>query len=141
MRAIAHAVCIAYIYGVTHATDTAHIRPVKRLNFTLDEETVRLLGDLAQRLFEGNKSLTIRSALQSLASHAGHDGWVINGYAPTELQKRACCHTCGVAYPKGEILFRPVFERGASPAALPELPTETWLDCCDCASRTIDVID
>ena len=132
-----YCVCI----GDTHATDIVHIRPVKRLNFTLDEDTVQLLGDLAERLFEGNKSLTIRSALQRLASHAGHDAWVINGYAPTELRKRACCHTCGVAYPKGEILFRPVFERGASPTALPQLPTETWLDCSDCASRASDAID
>jgi hypothetical protein len=111
---------------------------VKRLNFTLDDETVRLLGDLADRLYSGNKSLTIRSALQSLASHAGHDGWVIHGYTPTELNKGANCHTCGVSYPKGEVLFRPVFERGASPSALPELPTETWLDCGDCASKLAD---
>ena len=59
---------------------------MQRLNFTLDRETVTLLSELAQQKFyQGNKSQTIRAALQSLATHTGHAGWVINGYTPTEL--------------------------------------------------------
>jgi len=36
---------------------------------------------------------------------------------------------------EGDVLFRPVFERGASPDALQHIPSETWLDCPDCAEE------
>ncbi len=29
------------------------------------------------------------------------------------------------------MLYRPVFERGQSPRALPRIPAEAWLDCPD----------
>ena len=80
-----------------------------------------------------------RAALQSLAAHVGHDGWIIAGYAPVELRDDASCHTCGGAHSKGEVLFRPVFERGNSPRALETLPTEDWLDCTDCVHRNVSV--
>ena len=110
---------------------------MQRLNFTLDKETVDLLAELAQKFYAGNKSQTIRAALQSLAAHTGHGGWVITGYAPTELDAATDCHTCGTAYGKGDVLFRPVFERGYSPKAVAALPTESWLDCPDCVNRNI----
>ncbi len=56
---------------------------MQRLNFTLDKETVASLSELAQNFYQGNKSQTIRAALQSLAFHTGHAGWVISGYTPT----------------------------------------------------------
>ena len=103
-----------------------------RLNFTLDEEAVQLLEQLAARYYHGNKSQTVRAALESLAAHAGHDGWVITGYAPVQLATEAACHTCGVSHPEGDVLFRPVFERGTSPKALTHIPSEVWLDCSGC---------
>lgn len=110
---------------------------MKRLNFTLDEEAVQLLQDLSEQYYGGNKSQTVRAALESLAAHTGHDGWVITGYTPTELAAEAACHTCGTAHAEGDVLFRPVFERGQSPGALPRIPAEVWLDCSDCAEGRV----
>jgi hypothetical protein len=110
---------------------------MQRLNFTFDDATVQLLDRLANEHFRGNKSLTVRAALESLASHAGHPGWVIGGYVPVEVNDLAACHTCGDAYQKGTILYRPVFERGESAAALPRIPSENWLDCPQCVEETV----
>lgn len=108
---------------------------MKRRNFTLDEETVRLLDELSGRYYEGNKSQTVRAALESLAAHIGHEGWVITGYTAKELDTDANCHTCGTSHHEGEVLYRPVFERGSSPTALPHMPSERWLDCPGCAEK------
>lgn len=110
---------------------------MQRLNFTLDEETVRLLERLAATFYGGNKSQTVRAALESLAAHAGHDGWVIAGYTPAPLDADAACHSCGTAHHPGEVLFRPVFERGVSAQALPHIPAEVWLDCPDCVEERL----
>jgi hypothetical protein len=106
-----------------------------RLNFTLDDATVSLLERLSADYYGGNKSLTVRAALESLAAHIGHAGWVIAGYSPVTIQGRAACHTCGEAHEQGEVLFRPVFERGEGPTALPHIPTEMWLDCPTCVEQ------
>lgn len=103
-----------------------------RLNFTLDEATVSLLNRLADRLYDGNKSQTVRAALESLAAHAGQEGWVIAGYTPVRLDEAADCFHCGEHHGRGEVLFRPVFRRGLGRDALPELPSEPWLDCGQC---------
>jgi hypothetical protein len=108
---------------------------MKRLNFTLDSETVTLLEELAQKYYSDNKSQTVRAALESLAAHTGHEGWVIAGYTPKELDDEISCHTCGEAHNEGEVLYRPVFERGSSPAALPSIPSENWFDCPQCAEQ------
>jgi hypothetical protein len=108
---------------------------MKRLNFTLDEDTVSLLEELASKFYNGNKSQTVRAALESLAAHTGHEGWVIAGYTPKELDDSVKCHGCGDAHEKGEVLYRPVFEKGKSPAALPAMPTENWLDCPQCVEE------
>ena len=110
---------------------------MRRLNFTLDDATIALLDRLAATYYDGNKSQTVRAALESLAVHAGHDGWVIAGYTPVELDGTAACHTCGEAHREGEVLFRPVFERGQRPGALPHIPAEVWLDCPDCAEQQL----
>ncbi|MDX1587194.1 MAG: hypothetical protein R3222_10625 [Balneolaceae bacterium] len=108
---------------------------MKRLNFTLDQDTVHLLEDLAKKFYEGNKSQTVRAALESLAAHTGHQGWVITGYTPKKVEGQVNCHGCGETHADGEILYRPVFERGNSPSALPKIPSENWLDCPDCAEK------
>ena len=108
---------------------------MQRLNFTLDKETVASLSELAQKFYQGNKSQTIRAALQSLASHTGHAGWVISGYTPTEVSSTTFCHTCGAEYGKGDLLYRPVFDRGFSHKAVVDLPTEAWLDCSSCVTQ------
>ncbi len=110
---------------------------MKRLNFSLDAETVALLETLSEKYYRGNKSRTIRESLQSLAAHAGHDGWVIAGYSPVELQSGADCTTCGTSYKKGDVLFHPVFERGSSLKAMVNLPKEDWLDCPTCVERNV----
>lgn len=107
---------------------------MKRLNFTLDGETVDLLSRLAEAYYGGNKSQTVRAALESLASHIGHEGWVVKGYVPAVAPENAECHSCGTAQRDGEILYRPVFERGASASALPAIPTEDWLECPTCVN-------
>ena len=111
---------------------------LRRLNFTLDIETVDLLSELAQTFYNGNKSQTIRAALQSLATHTGHAGWVINGYTPIELSSATSCHSCGVKYRKGDLLYRPVFERGFSHKAVADLPTKSWLDCSGCVTQNTE---
>ncbi len=108
---------------------------MRRLNFTLDQDTITLLERLADRYYGGNKSQTVRAALESLAAHTGHDGWVIAGYTPVALDDDIDCHTCGEVHYEGEVLFRPVFERGQSPVALPHIPAEVWLDCPTCAEQ------
>ena len=112
---------------------------MQRLNFTLDTDTVRILERLAADYYDGNKSRTVRAALESLAAHVGHDGWVIKGYTPVSAHADVTCHSCGSDYKEGDVLFRPVFERGASPQALPNIPTEPWLDCSDCAEERLIV--
>ncbi|MSP12285.1 MAG: hypothetical protein EXR62_04920 [Chloroflexi bacterium] len=108
---------------------------MQRLNFTLDDNTVELLERLAEKYYSGNKSLTVRAALESLAAHAGHEGWVITGYTPVVIAEESACHTCGETHDKGEVLYRPVFERGASSKALPKIPAENWLDCSHCVEQ------
>jgi hypothetical protein len=108
---------------------------MQRLNFSLDAGTVELLDRLASEYYAGNKSRTVRAALESLAVHIGHDGWVVRGYVPTPVAGEVSCHTCGEEHHQGEVLFRPVFERGQSPRALPTMPTEEWLECTDCVER------
>ena len=105
---------------------------MKRLNFTFDDETEELLEQIAERYYHGNKSLTVRAALESLATHLGHAGWVVTGYAPAVLGQEESCHSCGTAFAEGEVLYRPVFGRGLSPDALPAIPQEDWLDCSRC---------
>ena len=103
-----------------------------RLNFTLDSETVELLERLADKFYGSNKSATVRAALESLATHVGHEGWVVSGYTPVLVDADIDCHSCGQTKHEGETVYRPVFERGASPAALPHIPAEPWLDCSEC---------
>jgi hypothetical protein len=45
---------------------------MQRLNFTLDDATVQLLDRLAEKYYHGNKSLTVRSALEWLGRHRLH---------------------------------------------------------------------
>lgn len=106
---------------------------MKRLNFTLDDETAALLETLASKLFGGNKSLAVRSAVESLAAHSGHVGWVISGFTPVQLDEETACHCCQESFKPGATLYRPVFEKGVSPQALEHLPSSQWLDCETCA--------
>ena len=110
---------------------------MKRLNFTLSDDAVTLLERLADTYYGGNKSHTVRAALESLSAHLGHDGWVISGYTPVRAEADASCHTCGTVPTEGSVLFRPVFERGNSPHALQRIPTEEWLDCSTCAEERL----
>ena len=106
-----------------------------RINFTCDEATLRLLERLSDTYYSGNKSLTIRAALESLAAQAGHEGWVITGYTPVVIQARASCHTCGDTHGEGDVLYRPVFGRGDGPRAIPRIPAEDWLACPTCVEQ------
>jgi hypothetical protein len=110
---------------------------MKRLNFTIDDETVDMLDQIADLYYHGNKSLTVRAALESLATHLGHAGWVICGYVPAVLQADASCHSCGREYPEGDILYRPVFQRGHAAGALAQIPQENWLDCPKCVEERV----
>jgi len=105
---------------------------MKRLNFTLDGETVKLLDRLAKKYYKGNKSQTVRAALESLAAHQGHEGWVITGYTPTKADQDVNCHSCGSEQNEGNVLFKPVFERGSSPSAIKSIPSEEWVECPSC---------
>ena len=108
---------------------------MKRLNFTLDNSTVDLLKDLAEKFYDGNKSQTVRAALESLASHQGHDGWIIAGYTPLTAEQKVICHTCGSEKSEGDVLFKPVFERGTSPKAIQHIPKEEWMECTSCVEK------
>lgn len=105
---------------------------MQRLNFTLDDQTVGLLDKLADTYYGGNKSLTVRAALESLAAHTRHDGWIVSGFTAVVLDTQATCHTCGENHKQGEVLYRPVFERGHGKRAMPTLPKEIWLECASC---------
>ncbi len=104
---------------------------MQRLNFTLDKSTVELLEKLSGA-YGGNKSQTVRAALEFLAHHQGSSGWVIKGYTATRIEEKSSCHTCGESHPEGEVLYTPVFELGEGASALKTLPAEVWLDCNDC---------
>jgi hypothetical protein len=110
---------------------------MKRVNFTLDDATLDLLSSLADKAYGGNKSLAIRAAVESLAAHSGHAGWVVAGYTPATVEEPTECHSCHASFIGGEILYRPVFQRGVSPVAMLVLPREPWLDCPTCAGRSI----
>lgn len=106
---------------------------MKRLNFTLDDETIALLNRIAEQYYHGNKSQAVRAAVESLAAHLGHEGWVVAGFVPVEVDANAECHTCHRCFEPGETLYRPVFRKGRAPKAMPQLPREQWLECGDCA--------
>lgn len=108
---------------------------MQRLNFTLDDATVGLLDTLSEQRFGGNKSQTVRAALEALAGRSGDAGWVVTGYTSIELDKRAACHHCGGQHARGTVMYRPVFERGAGPQAIKTLPAQIWLDCPDCVAK------
>jgi hypothetical protein len=36
---------------------------------------------------------------------------------------------------EGDVLYRPVFERGEGPRAMPKIPRENWLDCSNCVEQ------
>jgi hypothetical protein len=108
---------------------------VKRLNFTFDDDTTDLLEQISDVYYHGNKSLTVRAALESLATHLGHAGWVVSGYAPVVLERLENCHSCGTSYSAGKILYHPVFQRGRAPDALRQIPQENWLDCSACIEQ------
>lgn len=105
---------------------------MKRLNFTLDDNTVQLLEKLAGKYYHNNKSQTVRAALESLASHAGQEGWVIKGYTPMKTDHQTRCHECGSDQSEGTVLYKPVFERGSSPGAIQNIPSEEWVECPNC---------
>jgi ferredoxin len=108
---------------------------MKRLNFTLDNSTVELLKKLAEKYYSGNKSQTVRAALESLAAHQGHEGWVISGYTPVRTDHEVNCHSCGTEHSEGNILFRPVFEKGNSQEAIQRIPNEEWVECSLCVEN------
>ena len=108
---------------------------MKRLNFTLDNSTVELLNNLSEKFYKGNKSQTVRAALESLAARQGHDGWIITGYTPMRVDHEVNCHTCGTEHEEGKILFKPVFERGNSPSAIQQIPSEEWVECNQCVEK------
>ncbi len=108
---------------------------MKRLNFTLDKNTVSLLNTLAVKYYGGNKSQTVRAALESLAARQGHDGWVISGYTPLRIDHEVSCHTCGSEQEEGKVLFKPVFEKGNSPEAIKQIPSEEWVECQLCIDK------
>lgn len=105
---------------------------MKRLNFTLDDSTVDLLNRLSEKYYEGNKSQTVRAALEGLAAHQGHDGWIITGYTTTRAAHEVSCHNCGSEQSEGNVLFKPVFEKGNSPSAIKQIPSEEWVECPQC---------
>ena len=109
---------------------------MQRLNFTLDDGTIELLQQLADGYYAGNKSHTVRAALESLAVHANHEGWVIGGYVPVVVDSLTPCHDCGEAYREGAVLYRPMFQRGDGPHVWPTLPAENWLACSECVQAT-----
>lgn len=109
---------------------------MQRLNFTLDKPTVRLLDKLS-RAYGGNKSQTVRVALEFLAHHQGSSGWVIKGYTATRIEEESACHTCGEAHTEGDVLYTPVFELGEGAGALKTLPDEVWFDCNHCVREHI----
>ncbi len=108
---------------------------MKRLNFTLDDSTVELLVKLSKKYYKGNKSQTVRAALESLAAHEGHDGWVVAGYTPLRVDHSVYCHTCGDEQAEGKVLYKPVFEKGNSPSAIKEIPAEEWVECQMCIKK------
>lgn len=105
---------------------------MKRLNFTLDSETVDLLNRLSEEWYKGNKSQTVRAALESLAAHAGKRGWIVKGYTPDRSAASVECHECGSRQSKGNLIFRPVFERSTGPSAIENIPNEEWVECVTC---------
>jgi hypothetical protein len=111
---------------------------MKRLNFTLDDETITLLNRIAAQYYHGNKSQVVRAAIESLAAHLGHEGWVVAGFVPVEVDANAECHTCHRHFEPGETLYRPVFRKGRAPKAMPQLPRELWLECSDCAQVLVN---
>lgn len=106
---------------------------MRRINFTLDEETIGLLGAIADQQFGGNRSRAIRAAVESFGSKLGTEGWVVSGFTPVEVKEPTHCHCCSRVFDLGQTLYQPVFERGASPRALNALPSDQWLDCATCA--------
>lgn len=110
---------------------------MRRINITIDSETQELLNTLATQFYGGNRSFTIRAALQSLASQVGQQGWVIRGYVPVAADPSTACHSCGRESLPNDVFYRPVFERGGGQHAFSHLPHTNWLDCQECAEKQV----
>ena len=103
-----------------------------RLNFTLDDETISLLDEMAKTWYSGNRSALVRDALHHFAKCANQNGWIIVGFSPVILNRNTLCHGCGIEFPKGEVLYQPIFQQGIGENAISQLPKEPWLDCARC---------
>jgi len=108
---------------------------MQRFNFTLDEETIRLLEEIAKTWYSGNRSALIRDAVHHFAKCACQSHWVIVGFSPVILNRNTYCHGCGAEFPKGEVLYQPIFQQGIGEPAINQLSKEPWLDCASCLER------
>ncbi|GIV05460.1 MAG: hypothetical protein KatS3mg016_1035 [Fimbriimonadales bacterium] len=111
---------------------------MRRLNFTLDEDTIQLLNRIADQYYHGNKSHAVRAAVKSLAARLGHEGWVVAGFVPVTVDTEAECHTCHRHFGAGATLYRPVFRKGRAQNARQQLPSDLWLECGECAPIAIE---
>ncbi len=105
---------------------------IQRLNFTLDDDTIKLLEDMSKAWYSGNRSALIRDAIHHFAKCAYQSGWIIVGFSPVILNQNTVCHGCGVEYPKGQVLYQPIFQQGIGEHVIDQLPKELWLDCPRC---------
>ena len=105
---------------------------MQRINFTLDEKTIGLLEKMANEWYKGNRSAVIRDAVHYYSQNALQSGWVIVGFSPVTLDNNFTCHGCGEEHTKGEVLYRPTFQKGQGKFAFKYLPNEPWLDCAAC---------
>lgn len=94
-------------------------------------QVIRLFDKPAQRCCHRNKSLTLRSALESLTAHAGHEGWSVNGCTDVWADKDLVVYLWRYAQAgtRGNLLSRPVFQHGEGRRVLTHLPGEVRRDC------------
>jgi hypothetical protein len=84
---------------VTLAAGESEGDQMPRIDCTFDTETMDLLDQLAQELYDGNTSLTLRAAIESLAMRLGLDGSSPTGDTPVGFPREGELHAGGVGDP------------------------------------------
>lgn len=104
--------------------------------FTLGVEHAELLEEVAGRFYSDNQTEAVRVAISRLAARhgLGETTWIIDGYVPDSPSESGACYRCDREFQAGEVLYRPVFRRGAGDEMFSSLPDkELWI-CGECVS-------
>ena len=107
--------------------------------FSLGKDAAQLLEELAEQFYADNQTETVRAGLRALAAQhgLGETTWIIDGYVAGRPTESGQCHRCERRFETGDLLYRPVFRRGAEAGTetFSQLPDEDLWVCAECVAK------